>query len=115
MKIYYIYMVMCTDGTFYVGVTNNLERRIGEHNFGLDPHCYTFSRRPVVLVYSEDFHDIVEAIAVEKKLKKWSHVKKSALARGDWATISRLAKTRDYWRPSNRSLNAPVAPRHGSG
>lgn len=94
MKTYYVYMVFCTDGTYYVGMTNDLERRIGEHNYGIDPDCYTFSRRPVVLKYSQDFASVWDAIDAEKKIKRWSHPKKSALARGDWKMISKLANPR---------------------
>jgi putative endonuclease len=89
-----MYMVFCTDGTYYVGVTNNLERRVGEHNYGVDPSCYTYQRRPVVLAYSQEFAYVWDAIDAEKKIKGWSHAKKSALARGDWKLISALANPR---------------------
>ena len=92
MRQYYVYMVMCIDGTYYVGMSNDADRRIAEHNLGIDPDCYTYSRRPVVRVYSETFHDPRSAIDAEKKLKRWSHRKKSALARGDWKSIGRFAK-----------------------
>ncbi len=92
MKRYYVYMLLCFDGTFYVGVTNDLERRVGEHEFGVDPRSYTFSRRPLKLVHSSEFHYIDEAIAWEKHLKGWSHAKKSALARDDWKGIQKLAR-----------------------
>jgi predicted GIY-YIG superfamily endonuclease len=75
-------------------MTNDLERRIAEHSFGLDPGCYTFSRRPVALVYSSEFHWVWEAIDCEKKLKGWSHRKKSALARGDWDAVRRSSRAK---------------------
>jgi putative endonuclease len=84
-------MVRCSDGSFYVGVTNGPDRRIAEHNLGLDPDCYTFTRRPVELVYSSEFHHIEEAIACEKQLKGWSRAKKLALIGNDWGAISQLA------------------------
>ncbi len=87
-------MVMCTDGTFYVGVTNDVERRFGEHNFGIDPDCYTYTRRPVVLVYVSEFTEVWDAIDCEKRLKGWSHAKKSALARGDWQMICALSNAK---------------------
>jgi putative endonuclease len=114
MKRYYVYMVFCTDGTYYVGVTNNLERRLNEHNFGLDPDCYTFSRRPVVLAFSQEYGEILQAIAAEKKLKGWSHAKKRALARGDWAMVQALSKSPDY-RPSVRRPRSFGDPSTGSG
>ncbi|MBV8333175.1 MAG: GIY-YIG nuclease family protein [Candidatus Eremiobacteraeota bacterium] len=103
MKDYFVYMVRCTDGTYYVGMTNDGDRRIAEHNLGLDRGCYTFSRRPVVLVYSEHFNDVWDAISSEKKLKGWSHAKKSALVRGDWKLIGALANPRRKARLSDRS------------
>jgi predicted GIY-YIG superfamily endonuclease len=87
-------MLFCVDGTYYLGMTDNLERRLAEHNFGIDPSCYTFSRRPVTLVYSSSFNDVWEAIGCEKKLKRWSHWKKRALVRGDWGSVNALSKKR---------------------
>jgi len=92
VKRYYVYVLMCTDGTFYVGITNNVERRLGEHNLGIDPHCYTFTRRPVVCMHVSEFGQVCEALQCEKQLKGWSHAKKSALCRGDWALVRALAK-----------------------
>lgn len=75
-------------------MTNDLERRIGEHNFGIARDCYTYPRRPVVLKYSQDFAYVWDAIDAEKKIKRWTHAKKSALARGDWKMIAQLANPR---------------------
>jgi len=94
MDGYFVYMIFCRDGSYYVGVTNDVERRVWEHNEGLDDESYTYSRRPVVLAYSTSFDNIGAAIDWEKKLKRWSHRKKSALARGDWKMIGKLAKGR---------------------
>ncbi|HTX55542.1 MAG TPA: GIY-YIG nuclease family protein [Candidatus Acidoferrales bacterium] len=91
---YFVYMVRCSDGSFYVGVTNDVERRINEHNFGLDPSSYTHERRPVRLVYSTDFQRIEQAIAWEKQLKGWSRAKKIALIDGDWERIVQLSNDR---------------------
>ena len=54
-------------GVLYIGVTNNIEERLGQHQEGLDNHCYTFPRRPVSLLYSEEFSYINDAIAREKQ------------------------------------------------
>ena len=102
MKDYFVYMLFCFDGTYYVGMTNDIERRLGEHQSGIDEGCYTSSRRPVVLAYVQCFDDVWAAIANEKKLKGWSHAKKSALARGDWKMIQQIAKPK-YRRPSTSS------------
>lgn len=91
VKTYWVYVLLCEDGSFYVGVTNDLDRRVGEHEYGIDRHCYTFTRRPVKLVHASDFREVLDAIAWEKRLKKWTHAKKAALAAGDWKGIHRLA------------------------
>ncbi len=91
-KSYYIYILLCNDGTYYMGVTNNLEKRLIEHNEGIHTESYTYSRRPVVLKFHERYSDINLAIAWEKKLKKWSKKKKEALIYGDLQLLPDLAK-----------------------
>ena len=91
MKDYYVYMVGCADGSYYTGVTNNHERRVREHNEGKDPKSYTYSRRPVKLVYAAHFENVYEAIAWEKVLKKWSRKKKEAVIRGEGGKLPRLS------------------------
>ena len=91
MKAYYVYMVRCADGKFYVGISNDPERRIAQHNLGHDPESYTFTRRPVELVHCSDFKEVDDAIRWEKQLKGWSRAKKIALIAGDWKTIVRLS------------------------
>lgn len=90
---YYVYIVECSDNLYYVGVTNDLERRIHEQNEGLNPNCYTFKRRPVTLRYAEHFINIQNAIVYEKQLKGWFRKKKEALFKGDFEEIKRLAKS----------------------
>ena len=94
MNDYFVYMLQCFDGTYYVGITNDLERRIGEHQYGIDETCYTFLRRPVLCVWSQVFHEVLDAIGCEKKLKRWSHNKKSALVRGDWKALAALSNAK---------------------
>ena len=91
MESFYVYMLFCFDGTFYIGVTNNVERRFWEHCEGIDEGCYTFSRRPLRLDYVGEFSQIHEAIDFEKKLKTWSHRKKRAFAQGKWADLKRYS------------------------
>ena len=82
MKIahnYYVYIVECSDKSYYTGITNDLERRIEEHNLGNNTSSYTFKRRPVVLKYYAHFFDVNQAIVWEKKIKGWSRKKKEAL------------------------------------
>jgi putative endonuclease len=70
-----------------------LNRRIAEHQTGAFPG-YTYTHRPIELVWSEHFDRIIDAIAVERKLKGWSAAKKQALIRGDWPQVYRLSKRR---------------------
>ena len=92
MKRFWVYMLLCSDGSYYIGVTNNVERRIAEHNAGEDEGCYTYTRRPVSLIYAADFRNPTEAIDWEKHIKRWSRAKKAALARGDFESLKRLAR-----------------------
>ncbi len=87
-----VYILKCSDGTYYTGVTNDIYRRLTEHQMGYDPSCYTANRLPVELMYSCEFPSPDEAIAAEKRIKKWSKKKKEALFREDWDEIKRLAK-----------------------
>jgi len=98
VKVYYVYIVRCFDGSFYVGMTNDVERRFQEHEYGIDPTCYTFDRRPLMLVHVSEFHWVDEAIAFEKKLKAWSHRKKRAFVDGDFAAVKRYARGPDRTR-----------------
>ena len=91
MKIYYVYILLCSDNSFYIGVTNNLELRVAQHEVGLHSSSYTYPRRPVRLVYFESFDNINTAILREKQLKGWSRKKKLALINGDFNALSRLA------------------------
>ena len=88
---FWTYMLHCRGGTFYVGHTDDLERRIAEHSSGLLPG-FTRDRLPVELVWSAEAPARVEALALEQKLKGWGKLKKLALIRGDWDEIARLAK-----------------------
>jgi putative endonuclease len=91
MKLYWVYIVLCSDATYYTGITNDVELRVFQHNDGIDRHCYTYTRRPVQLVYAADFTDPNEAIRWEKQIKGWSRTKKNALVRGDWTYIKGAA------------------------
>ena len=97
MKIrhdYYVYILLCADGSYYTGITNNMDKRLEEHNQGYITTCYTFPRRPLVLKYHEHFHDVNEAIRKEKQIKGWTRKKKEALIKGDFDELIRLAKRR---------------------
>ena len=95
MKFYYVYIVECSDGLFYTGITNNVPRRIIEHNSGINKKCFTYKRRPVELQFQQEFLDVNQAIYFEKKIKKWSAEKKRALIRGDFDLLPILAECRN--------------------
>ena len=92
MKLLYVYILKCKDDSFYTGITNSIERRLYEHNVGIDKDAYTYSRRPVELVWFEMFTDPNQAIMIEKKIKGWSRRKKQALIDEDWDKLVRFSK-----------------------
>jgi len=73
-------------------MTNNLTKRFVEHQTGKYPDCYTYTRRPVKLVFYAEFTDVNLAIAAEKQIKKWSRKKKLALINGEFEKLPNLAK-----------------------
>ena len=73
-------------------MTNNLEKRLIEHQDGIDSTCYTFKRRPLELVYNEMYIDVNQAIAREKQLKGWSRRKKEALIAGELNELLKFSK-----------------------
>jgi putative endonuclease len=90
---YCVYILECNDGSYYTGVTNDLERRLWEHHSGFDIRCYTCARRPLKLKYFEATKDIKQAILREKQLKGWTRKKKEALFEEDWDELKRLSKS----------------------
>jgi putative endonuclease len=98
MKTYYVYMLRCVDGTFYVGMTSDVERRFAQHCDGWDKSCYTFTRRPLRLLHVSEFQWVHDAIDFEKRLKSWDHRKKRAFAEGDFAALKRYFRGPDRQR-----------------
>lgn len=93
----YVYILRCSDDTYYTGVTNDLERRLWEHQNAEDLNSYTAKRLPVEMIYYLDFYGHPEeAISFEKQLKKWSKAKKEALMRGDIEDLKELAHCRNH-------------------
>jgi predicted GIY-YIG superfamily endonuclease len=90
---FWMYMLRCSDGSYYTGHTDNLEVRLDLHASGNIQTCYTRKRRPVTLVFSQEFATREEALVAERQIKGWSRKKKEAMIAGDWLEVSRLAKT----------------------
>jgi len=87
---FYLYILECNDKSFYIGHTDNIEKRICEHNE--KKHAgYTSSKLPVKLVSVHLFGTRDEALAAEQQVKKWSRKKKEALIREDWDLLSKFA------------------------
>jgi putative endonuclease len=91
--MFHCYLLLCADGSYYCGHTDDMEKRFAEHESGLFKG-YTYKRRPVKLVWNEAFQTRDDAKSAEQRIKGWSGAKKEALLAGDWDTISRLAKSR---------------------
>ena len=89
---FWVYILRCADNSYYTGHTDNLDRRIHEHQSGAIAGCYTHKRRPLQLVFSQDFPTREEALASEQQIKGWSRKKKESMMNGDWAEVSRLAR-----------------------
>ncbi|QCB53830.1 GIY-YIG nuclease family protein [Sphingopyxis sp. PAMC25046] len=101
---FWTYMLRCSDGRYYTGHTDNLERRIAQHQHG--GFCdFTSRRRPVALVWSQDFATRAEALEAERRIKPWSRAKKKALVRGDWKMVGHFAK------PPHERPPLPFAPK----
>ena len=89
---YAIYILKCSDGTYYTGMTRELDARVQEHQTGAHPDAYTFRRRPVQLVWSEVVESYQVAFQWEHQIKGWSKAKKEALIRGDIEGIHEIVK-----------------------
>ena len=87
MKTYTVYILKCADDSYYTGVTNNIDLRFRQHNDGVNKGAYTHSRRPVKLVFTSRFYNIIDAISAEKQIKGWSRRKKEAIIDGDWKAL----------------------------
>lgn len=74
--MYFLYILKCSDGSFYTGITTNLERRVKEHNNSKLGAKYTKIRRPVKLVYSKEFLNRSVALTEEFKIKSLSRSQK---------------------------------------
>jgi predicted GIY-YIG superfamily endonuclease len=88
-------MLRCSDDSIYTGHTYDLEDRINKHNFGTYSG-YTASRRPVTLIWSDEFPTKDQAFQVERQIKNWSRAKKLALAAGDFDLLSALGKKKTW-------------------
>jgi putative endonuclease len=87
----WMYILECADGSYYVGSTTDLDRRLQEHQSGLGAK-YTSRRLPVKLVYGEEYDRVADAYYREKQVQGWSRAKREALIKGEYETLPALAK-----------------------
>ena len=90
---FWTYILRCSDGSYYVGHTDDIDYRMAQHERGA-VGGYTAKRRPVTYLWSEQFPTRDEAFTAERKLKGWTRAKKEALMAGDWEKVSQLARNR---------------------
>lgn len=68
--MFFVYILKCSDGSYYTGHSDNLENRIAQHHQGAFPVCYTYKRRPLELVFSQEFPTREKALASERQIKE---------------------------------------------
>ena len=95
MYFYNVYILKCSDESYYTGITNNLEKRFNQHQFGFNKGSYTYNRRPLTLEFHQEFNDVLQAIYFEKKIKGWTRLKKQALTNGDFDMLQILSECRN--------------------
>lgn len=87
-----VYILRCIDGSYYTGLTKRpIGGRVDQHNTG-EVEGYTHSRLPVELVFTETYERILDAIARERQIKRWTRCKKEALIRYDYESLPKLAR-----------------------
>lgn len=89
--MYYFYILRCSDNSLYCGQTNNLKRRINEHNFDKNKSAkYLRAKKPVKLIFFEEYSTLQEAMKREIQIKKWTKAKKEALVKKDYKLLKQL-------------------------
>lgn len=99
----YVYILECSDKSYYIGVTDNLEKRFQQHEKGINRDCYTYLRRPLKIAFYEMFNDPNSAIIFEKKIKGWSRKKKEALIKREFHLLPELSKSKSNTQSSTSS------------
>ena len=88
---FWTYLLLCADRSYYTGHTDDLDRRVAQHQSGAI-RGYTFTRRPVELMWADYFQTREEALTAELKIKGWSRAKKEALIARDWDRLKRFSR-----------------------
>jgi len=95
----FVYILRCSDDSFYVGSARALEPRIAQHASGHGAR-YTSQRLPVELVFAEEFDNIGDALAREKQIQGWSRRKRLSLIEGRYNDLPRLSKKLRFYKAS---------------
>ncbi|HDV5771626.1 TPA: GIY-YIG nuclease family protein [Legionella pneumophila] len=93
--MFWVYILQCSDKSYYTGQTDNLEKRLTQHQDKMIPGCYTNTRLPIQLKFSQEFMSREEALSAERQIKGWSRRKKEALINGDWQALSDYSKRKN--------------------
>jgi len=99
-KTYWVYILKCSDGSYYTGSTSDLENRVIEHQSGVIKG-YASKRLPVELVYNENSEDVYEILNAERQIKKWTREKKEALISGDFKLLRLLSECKNLSHSKN--------------
>ena len=91
---FWVYMLLCGDGSIYTGQTDELEVRFAQHRFG-EMGGYTHDRRRFKLIWAQELPSRDDALIRERQIKGWTRRKKLALAEGDWEKLSQFARGPD--------------------
>ncbi len=106
----WVYILRCSDGSYYTGLTTNFEQRMLQHQESRT--SYVSTRRPFECVYRGEFQDIHDAIGWERRLKRWSRAKKEAVIAGRYDDLPGLSRSyQHYGRPGQgASFDTPAPP-----
>jgi len=90
---YRVYILLCSDGSYYTGSAADVEKHLWQHQEGVSKEAYTYARRPVKLIWcSEEVDRYSDALRFEKQIKGWSRAKKEALIQNDFDAIHQIVK-----------------------
>lgn len=88
--MWFLYILLCDQKIFYVGITDNLKRRISQHKNGYSKYTHKFS--DIKFVYYEEQKTLADAMRRERQIKRWSSAKKIALIKGDIELLKKLSR-----------------------
>ena len=95
-EVYYVYILLCRDKSYYTGLTDDLDVRYFEHQEGVYPDSYTYKRRPVQLQFFETLTLLDDGLKRETQIKNWSRAKKKALIEVNYDRLKRLAECNNF-------------------